>query len=54
MKKIEEEQNIKLEGTPQNEIIIEKENIEEKKTFKRIKELQNLIKKKSEMKEYCM
>jgi len=54
MEKIEEDLNTKLEEKPQNEIIIEKENTEEKKTFKRIKELQNLIKKKSEMKEYCM
>ena len=54
MEKIEEDKNTKLEEKPKNEIIIEKENTEEKKTFKRIKELQNLIKKKSEMKEYCM
>ena len=51
MEKIEEDSNIKLEEKPKSEIIIEKEN---KKTFKRIKELQNLIKKKSELKEYCM
>ena len=44
----------KLEEKPKNEIIIEKENFEEKKTFKRIKELQSLIKKKAELKEYCM
>jgi hypothetical protein len=54
MEKIEEDLNTKLEEKPKNEIIIEKENTEEKKTFKRIKELQSLIKKKSEMKEYCM
>jgi len=54
MEKIEEDSNIKLEEKPKNEIIIEKENIEEKKTFKRIKKLQSLIKKKSELKEYCM
>ena len=54
MEKIEDAPNIKLEEKPKNEIIIEKENIEEKKTFKRIKELQSLIKKKSELKEYCM
>ena len=54
MEKIEYDSNIKLEEKPKNEIIIEKENIEEKKTFKRIKELQSLTKKKSELKEYCM
>ena len=38
----------------QNEINIEEENKSEQKTFQRIKELQKLLKKESEMKEQCM
>ncbi len=37
----------------ENEIII-KEETAAKNTFQRIKELQKLIKKKSEMRDYCM
>lgn len=54
MEIIEEGQNSKIDDKLENEIIIREKNIDEKKTFKRIKELQLLIKKKSELKEYCM
>ena len=54
MEKKEEGQNKELDEKPKNEFNTEKRNSEEKKAFKRIKELQQLIKKKSELKEYCM
>lgn len=38
----------------ENEIIIKEEETAAKNTFQRIKELQKLIKKKSEMRDYCM
>ena len=51
---IENEKSIKLdEKIIENEInIVEDKN--EENTFQRIKDLQKLIKKKSEIKDYCM
>jgi hypothetical protein len=43
-----------IDKNPKNEIILEgEENKKDKNTFKRIQELQKLIKIKSEIKEYC-
>ena len=57
MEIIENEIGLKLEENSEKEIISqkeEKENEEKKKSFRIIQELQKLIKKKSEMADYCM
>ena len=57
MEIIENEKGLKLEENSEKEIIYQKEereNEEKKKSFRTIQELQKLIKKKSEMADYCM
>ncbi len=57
MEIIEKEKGLKLEENSEKEIISQKEereNEEKKKSFRTIQELQKLIKKKSEMADYCM
>ena len=57
MEIIENEIGLKLEKNSEKEIISQKEereNEEKKKSFRTIQELQKLIKKKSEMADYCM
>ena len=54
MEIMENGQNLIIGKKNQNEINIEEENKSEQKTFQRIKELQKLLKKESEMKEQCM
>lgn len=57
MEIIENEKGLKLEENSEKEIISQKEereNEEKKKSFRNIQELQKLIKKKSEMADYCM
>jgi hypothetical protein len=57
MEIIENEIGLKLEENSEKEIISQKEereNEEKKKSFRTIQELQKLIKKKSEMADYCM
>ena len=57
MEIIENEKGLKLEENSEKEIISQKEereNEEKKKSFRTIQELQKLIKKKSEMADYCM
>jgi len=57
MEKIEKKQNLKSDEISKNENIKkieERENEEKKKNFKIIQGLQRLIKKKSEMEDYCM
>ena len=57
MEIIENEIGLKLEENSEKEIISQKEereNEEKKKSFRIIQELQKLIKKKSEMADYCM
>ena len=57
MEIIENEKGLKLEENSEKEIISQKEEREKegkKKSFRTIQELQKLIKKKSEMADYCM
>lgn len=54
MEIMENGQNLIIGKKNQNEINIEEGNKSEQKTFQRIKELQKLLKKESEMKEQCM
>ena len=57
MEIIENEIGLKLEENSEKEIISQKEEREKeekKKSFRTIQELQKLIKKKSEMADYCM
>jgi hypothetical protein len=57
MEKSEKKQNLKMDEISKKENIKkieERENEEKKKNFKIIQGLQRLIKKKSEMEDYCM
>lgn len=57
MEKSEKKQNLKIDEISKKENIKkieERENEEKKKNFKIIQGLQRLIKKKSEMEDYCM
>ena len=57
MEKSEKKQNLKSDEISKNKNIKkieERENEEKKKNFKIIQGLQRLIKKKSEMEDYCM